>query len=158
MKTSPEDTTILLVGGGGIVAPAQLSGVAEIIRPPFFDVANAVGAAMAKGEIFCSWSPRTSLKHSLVAGEVDTIEFLQGRDIHDVIDAIKLQASLKAKSAGADPGLFHSFSRPWCLVFVDVLFVPTATVKIVEVTNLPVQVCCNYSPSIRVLTIFLVCY
>ncbi len=50
MKTSPEDVRVLLVGGGGIISPDKLSGVAEIIRPPYFDVANAVGAAMAKGE------------------------------------------------------------------------------------------------------------
>ena len=40
---------MLLVGGGSIIAPDELAGVKEIIRPPFFSVANAVGAAMAKG-------------------------------------------------------------------------------------------------------------
>lgn len=50
MKTSPEDITLLLVGGGSIIAPAELTGVRESIRPPFFSVANAVGAAMAKGQ------------------------------------------------------------------------------------------------------------
>ncbi len=50
MKTSPEDVTVLLVGGGSIIVPYKLSGVARIIRPPFFGVANAVGAAMAKGD------------------------------------------------------------------------------------------------------------
>ena len=49
MKTSPEDITVLLVGGGSIIAPDSLIGVKEIIRPPYFGVANAVGAAMAKG-------------------------------------------------------------------------------------------------------------
>ncbi len=49
MKTSPEDITVLLVGGGSIIAPDELAGVRQIIRPPFFSVANAVGAAMAKG-------------------------------------------------------------------------------------------------------------
>lgn len=52
MKTSPEDITVLLVGGGSIVSPESLAGVGEIIRPPFFGVANAVGAAMAKGTQF----------------------------------------------------------------------------------------------------------
>lgn len=50
MKTSPENVTVLLVGGGSIIAPEILLGVGEIVRPPFFSVANAVGAAMAKGE------------------------------------------------------------------------------------------------------------
>lgn len=51
MKTSPEDITVLLVGGGSIIAPVHLSGVSDVVRPPYFDVANAVGAAMAKGEV-----------------------------------------------------------------------------------------------------------
>ena len=50
MKTSPEDVTVLLVGGGGIIVPEQLSGVGRVVRPPYFSVANAVGAAMAKGK------------------------------------------------------------------------------------------------------------
>lgn len=50
MKTSPEPVNVLLVGGGSIVAPENLKGVARLIRPQFFSVANAVGAAMAKGE------------------------------------------------------------------------------------------------------------
>ena len=50
MKTSPEDVTVLLVGGGSIISPDILAGVGEIVRPPFYSVANAVGAAMAKGK------------------------------------------------------------------------------------------------------------
>ncbi|KAH9941324.1 hydantoinase/oxoprolinase [Epithele typhae] len=111
MKTSPEDITVLLVGGGSIISPDELAGVKEIIRPPFFGVANAVGAAMAK-----------------VAGEIDTIEILAGRDIHTVVEAIKKQAIAKAIAAGADP----------------------ATVKIVEVTNLPVQYVTNQATRIIV--------
>ncbi|KAL0955619.1 hypothetical protein HGRIS_001852 [Hohenbuehelia grisea] len=86
MKTSPEDTTVLLVGGGGIIAPQSLKGVGEIIRPPFFDVANAVGAAMAK-----------------VAYEIDTIEILGNRALSDVIDNYKQVAISRANAAGADP-------------------------------------------------------
>ena len=52
MKTSPEDITVLLVGGGSIIAPPELTGVRESARPPYFSVANAVGAAMAKGQPF----------------------------------------------------------------------------------------------------------
>ncbi|PCH44913.1 DUF917-domain-containing protein [Wolfiporia cocos MD-104 SS10] len=111
MKTSPEDITILLVGGGSIIAPDELVGVGEILRPPYYSVANAVGAAMAK-----------------VAGEIDTIELLQGRDIHDVIEAIKVQAIDKAIKSGADP----------------------ATTKIVEVVNLPVQYVTNQATRIIV--------
>ncbi|KAI0826527.1 DUF917-domain-containing protein [Trametes gibbosa] len=111
MKTSPEDITLLLVGGGSIVSPETLAGVGEIIRPPFFGVANAVGAAMAK-----------------VAGEVDTIEFLAGRNIHTVVEEIKTRAIEKAIASGAD----------------------SATTKIVEVINLPVQYVTNEATRIIV--------
>ncbi|KAI0072072.1 DUF917-domain-containing protein [Panus rudis PR-1116 ss-1] len=111
MKTSPEDVTVLLVGGGSIIVPPSLAGVGELIHPPFFDVANAVGAAMAK-----------------VAGEIDTIEFLQGRVISDVIEEIKSRAITQAIEAGADPD----------------------SVEVVEVNNLPVQYVTNQATRIIV--------
>lgn len=40
----------------------------------------------------------------IVAGEVDTIEFLNGRTLEDVVEPLKLQAIRKAIEAGADPG------------------------------------------------------
>ncbi|KZT59565.1 DUF917-domain-containing protein [Calocera cornea HHB12733] len=100
MKTTPEDATVLMVGGGSIIAPDSLEGVAEILRPPFFAVANAVGAAMAK-----------------VAGEVDTIEILEGRRLDEVLEKIKKEAIARAIAAGAD----------------------ASKVAVVEVQNLPVQ-------------------
>lgn len=41
----------------------------------------------------------------LVAGDVDTIEILQGRNIDDVIDKIKSQAIEKAINFGANPSM-----------------------------------------------------
>ncbi|KAK7683209.1 hypothetical protein QCA50_013882 [Cerrena zonata] len=111
MKTSPEDITLLLVGGGSIIAPAELTGVRESIRPPFFSVANAVGAAMAK-----------------VAGEVDTIEFLQNRSLDSVMEDIKQLAIDKCIRSGANP----------------------STVRIVEIVNLPVQYVTNQATRIIV--------
>ncbi|GBE89009.1 DUF917-domain-containing protein [Sparassis crispa] len=111
MKTSPEHITVLLVGGGSIIAPNELTGVSEIMRPAYFSVANAVGAAMAK-----------------VAGDVDTIELLQNRNVHAVIESIKTRAIQKAIIAGADP----------------------ATTKVVEVANLPVQYVTNQATRIIV--------
>ncbi|KZT59564.1 hypothetical protein CALCODRAFT_516015 [Calocera cornea HHB12733] len=99
MKTTPEDATVLMVGGGSIIAPDSLEGVGEILRPPFFGVANAVGAAMAK-----------------VAGEVDTIEILEGRQLDEVVETIKKSAIARAIAAGAD----------------------ASKVSVVDVQNLPV--------------------
>ncbi|THH28580.1 hypothetical protein EUX98_g5611 [Antrodiella citrinella] len=102
---------VLLVGGGGIICTDTLLGVAKVTCPPFYSVANAVGAAMAK-----------------VAGEVDTIEFLASRNIHDVIEDIKQRAVENAFQLGAD----------------------LATIKIVEVTNIPVQYVTNQATRIIV--------
>ena len=48
MKTSAMDIPVYLVGGGSILAPDELVGVSRVHRFPHFDVANAVGAAIAQ--------------------------------------------------------------------------------------------------------------
>ena len=52
IKLAPEDCTVILVGGGAILCPAELRGVKRIIRSEFAGVANAIGAAL--GRIFGS--------------------------------------------------------------------------------------------------------
>lgn len=48
MKTSAADIPVYLVGGGSILAPDELVGVSRVHRFPHYDVANAVGAAIAQ--------------------------------------------------------------------------------------------------------------
>lgn len=48
VKTSADPMPVLLVGGGAVLAPDTISGASEVIRPPFHDVANAVGAAISR--------------------------------------------------------------------------------------------------------------
>lgn len=48
MKTSVADIPVYLVGGGSILAPDELVGVSRVHRFPYYDVANAVGAAIAQ--------------------------------------------------------------------------------------------------------------
>ena len=48
MKTSAMDIPVYLVGGGSILAPDELIGVSRVHRFPHYDVANAVGAAIAQ--------------------------------------------------------------------------------------------------------------
>ena len=48
MKTSDQDVVALLVGGGSIIQIDGLDNVKMCIRPSFSNVANAVGAAIAK--------------------------------------------------------------------------------------------------------------
>ncbi|KIJ29231.1 hypothetical protein M422DRAFT_37035 [Sphaerobolus stellatus SS14] len=111
MKTSPEPAIVLLVGGGSIIAPDKLEGVRELIRPPFFSCANAVGACVAN-----------------VAGELDTIEILQDRQLADVLEVCKAEAISRAIKAGAKED----------------------TVRVVEVDNLPIQYVTNKATRIIV--------
>ena len=85
MKVSSAPVSVLLVGGGSVILADDLDGVEECLRPPHHDSANAVGAAIAK-----------------VAGEVDTIEVLAGRDENAAIEAAKKAAINVAIANGAD--------------------------------------------------------
>ena len=86
MKTEPGDIEMLLVGGGAVIVPRSLSGVSTIVRPPFFDVANAVGAAIAR-----------------VSGSIDRVEIPGGKngDIEGIVERCKQEAVRKAVEAGA---------------------------------------------------------
>lgn len=48
MRTSPDPLPVLLVGGGSFIAPLELDGASVVLRPPYYQVANAIGAAMGK--------------------------------------------------------------------------------------------------------------
>ncbi|KAF4630717.1 hypothetical protein G7Y89_g7427 [Cudoniella acicularis] len=84
MKLIAEDAIVILVDGGSVVQIDTLDGVCEIIRPPFHDCANAVGAAMAK-----------------VSGEVDVVKILEGVNEGDIIEEVSTAAIRKTVLAGA---------------------------------------------------------
>jgi hypothetical protein len=46
VKTKQGDAKVILVGGGSIIVGDHIAGVGKIIRPKYFEVANAVGAAV----------------------------------------------------------------------------------------------------------------
>ncbi|EPQ50447.1 hypothetical protein GLOTRDRAFT_82362 [Gloeophyllum trabeum ATCC 11539] len=85
MKTSPEPLPVLLVGGGSVIAPNTLEGVSQLIRPPFHDVANAVGAAISK-----------------VGGSVDLIQSTVDQTVAQAVEKAKTMAIDRAVEAGAD--------------------------------------------------------
>jgi N-methylhydantoinase A/oxoprolinase/acetone carboxylase beta subunit len=114
MKVSSAPVTVLLVGGGSIVYMDELEGVAKCIIPPHHDSANAVGAAIAK-----------------VAGEVDLIEILDGRDETAVLKAASEKAVAAATEKGADP----------------------EDVKVVEIEKMPLQYVTNKATRIKIKTI-----
>lgn len=84
MKTSPDDLPVLLVGGGAVIAPDQLSGASKVLKPRWSEVANAIGAAMAG-----------------VSAVVDTVKDTERKTTTELLDEIKLEAVEKAVEAGA---------------------------------------------------------
>lgn len=97
MKTSDQDVSLILVGGGSIVCPPSLRGVSDIKRPPFSHVANAVGAAMAK-----------------VSSCVDTIVVLPDAQAEEEeVGRIRAEAISQAVAKGAeDPKIVEEIILP----------------------------------------------
>ncbi|KAK2754644.1 hydantoinase [Colletotrichum kahawae] len=86
IKTSPDPVPVLLVGGGAILSPDSLKGASKLIRTPFHDVANAVGAAIAR-----------------VCGAVDIVQGTTHQTEGQAIDNAKKIAIERAIAAGAIP-------------------------------------------------------
>lgn len=85
MRTSSAPLPVILVGGGSVVLPDALPGLPDVRRPEHSDVANAIGAAIAK-----------------VGGELDRI--VQITDRARVLAEVTAEAIARAESAGARPG------------------------------------------------------
>ena len=86
MKTSAGDITVILVGGGSILAPTKLVGAGEVLRPENFGVANAIGSAISQ-----------------VSGQVQKVYSLTDTPRDEAIANAKQLACENAIAAGADP-------------------------------------------------------
>jgi len=86
MRTSPERPPVVVVGGGGVLVPDDLDGVVSVHRAEHYEVANAIGAAIAQ-----------------VGGEVDRIYPIEPGRRDVVLDAAKQEAVDRAVAAGANP-------------------------------------------------------
>lgn len=84
IKTSADPMPVLLVGGGAVLAPKEISGASTVIRPPFHDVANAVGAAISR-----------------VCGSVDIVQNTSEQTEAQAIQYAKDLAVKRALAAGA---------------------------------------------------------
>jgi N-methylhydantoinase A/oxoprolinase/acetone carboxylase beta subunit len=86
MKTSPEPVPVVVVGGGSILVPDGIEGASQVYKPDHYEVANAVGVAIAQ-----------------VSGEIDRIYSLDDQSRDDAMAAAKQEATDNAVEAGADP-------------------------------------------------------
>jgi len=84
MKTGPDPVPVIMVGGGSILVGDALEGASEVIRPPHFAAANAIGAAIAQ-----------------VGGEVDVTFKLEKMTRDEALEQAKATAQQKTVEAGA---------------------------------------------------------
>jgi len=85
MRVSPDPIPILAVGGGSILMPDTM-GDLNVIRPEYYSVANAVGAAIGQ-----------------ISGEVDRIFSLEKTTREEALAEARTEATQKAITAGAHP-------------------------------------------------------
>lgn len=86
MKVQAGDVPVVLVGGGSILIQRPLRGASEVVKPPHFEAANAVGAAIAQ-----------------ISGEVDRVFALDRMSRDEALAIAKQEAVERAVAAGADP-------------------------------------------------------
>jgi N-methylhydantoinase A/oxoprolinase/acetone carboxylase beta subunit len=85
MKISSGDIPVIVVGGGSILIPDAMKGASRVVRPEHFEVANAIGAAIAQ-----------------VSGSIDGVFDVATKGREAVLDEVKESAKQEAVKAGAD--------------------------------------------------------
>jgi N-methylhydantoinase A/oxoprolinase/acetone carboxylase beta subunit len=86
VKLSRTAQPLIVVGGGSVLVPERLPGASEVRRPEHFDVANAIGAAIA-----------------MVSGQIDRIFDPGSAGRQAMLDDARGLAREQAIRAGADP-------------------------------------------------------
>lgn len=98
MKTAPGNASVIVVGGGHFLVGSGLKGVAEVVRPPHAEVANAVGAAIAqigaqleqivnydttpREEALAGMRQETAKRVAAAGGAPDTIEIVEMEEVY----------------------------------------------------------------------------
>ena len=86
VKVSRSELPLIAVGGGSVLVPEHLPGVSNVQRPEHYEVANAIGAAIAS-----------------VSGQVDRVYKLSDRSRDEALHQASMAARSEAIAAGADP-------------------------------------------------------
>jgi N-methylhydantoinase A/oxoprolinase/acetone carboxylase beta subunit len=100
MKVNDASVPVILTGGGSLLLPDDLKGASRVVRPAHYNVANAIGAAIAQ-----------------VSGEIERVYSLEKTPRSAALEDAKRQAIANAIQAGA---------RPDTCQIVDVEDVPLA--------------------------------
>ncbi|MFP9228179.1 hydantoinase/oxoprolinase N-terminal domain-containing protein [Pectobacterium cacticida] len=87
IKSSSAPVPAVVVGGGSILLPDVLSGISRVMRPPYFDAANAVGVALGK-----------------VGAQIERVVKIPDNDREKIRRELQQQAITLAEKTGAMPG------------------------------------------------------
>lgn len=109
MKTQAGDQPVILVGGGSVLLGERLKGAENIIRPPHFAVANAVGAAIAQ-----------------IGGEVDQVYAYAEIPREQAIE----EASQRAKQVAIDAGACADSVEIIDIEEVPLAYLPNGAVRL----------------------------
>jgi N-methylhydantoinase A/oxoprolinase/acetone carboxylase beta subunit len=85
MKISAGDVPVIVVGGGSILVTDTVKGASGVIKPEHYEVANAIGAAIAQ-----------------VSGSIDGVFDVATKGRDAVLEEVKEAAKTEAVKAGAD--------------------------------------------------------
>jgi N-methylhydantoinase A/oxoprolinase/acetone carboxylase beta subunit len=85
LKLSPAAVSVVLVGGGSVLLPDEIEGASKVFRPDHFDVANAIGVAIAP-----------------VSAQIDRLFSYSEQPRQEALQAAKNMAVEKTRLAGAD--------------------------------------------------------
>ncbi|OLE57556.1 MAG: hydantoinase subunit beta [Chloroflexi bacterium 13_1_20CM_2_59_7] len=86
VKLTADPMPVVVVGGGSILFPGRIAGVSEVIRPPHYEVANALGVAIAQ-----------------VSGMLDRVFSMEVMTRQQALEEATRTARERAIIAGADP-------------------------------------------------------
>lgn len=108
-KTKIEKATVLLVGGGSFILPDRVEGTDTIVRPPFYQVANAVGAAVSYPfairylETQFGNLNSTATQIGKISSTFDRFIIPGDRSVRDIVADGKRRAIAMCERAGGDP-------------------------------------------------------
>lgn len=94
IKVSAEPEPVVLVGGGSVILPTDIKGASEVYKPDHFEVANAIGVAIAQ-----------------VSGEIEKIFSLEKMSREEALKEAEKIAIEECIKAGADKDTIEIVER-----------------------------------------------
>lgn len=95
MKVSNADADLILVGGGSVILPEDISGASSVLKPEHFGCANAIGSAISKVSgtyeklVDYDETPRDQALENAKAAAVDAA--VEAGAVRDTVEIIEME-------------------------------------------------------------------